>query len=164
MKKLSLVLTFLLVFSLTSFAQEKSNIGFGGGRYDSDEGFIVNVGYGRQISGPLWTLGYFDLGLDRDIGAEVGVFTSLKFIQDTKLFRNLGIGLLAGPGVDWIGDGNGEEVDFTSYFRGAGGGIFYYNITQIFGISVFGKYKFSFDNQNQYVSGWIAGANAFLRF
>lgn len=166
MKLIKYVFILIMVLSVTAFGQEvTNNIGFAGGRYDSDDGVIFNLGYGKRISGPLFTAGYLDIGLNKNIGAEAFVTTSLSFINDNPIFSNIGIGLLAGPGVDWTGEtSDNEEINFTTYIMGAAGGMVYYNITPQFGIFGFGKYKFDFEGENNYVDGWIAGGNLFIRF
>ncbi len=166
-KKIVFILTLILSVGLIAEAQTSyNNIGFLGGRYESDQKVIVNVGYGINISGSIWGFSYLDIGLDKDLGAEVGVFTTLKFIDSESLiFSNIGIGLLAGPGFDWIANYNEDgNINFTDYIRGAGGAILYYDITSRFGLSSFAKYKFSFEGDNQYVDGWIVGANGYVRF
>lgn len=121
--------------------------GFAGWRYDDTHN--LTVGVATNISGPVWNFTY------GDIGRYGSTFTDMAII--IKPNARLGVGVLAGPGIDFGADLPGPAETYLDYVLGAGGFIANYEIGASVGLTGVYKYKFALDNDAVlYPNGWAA--------
>jgi len=157
MKRLILLLAVLLLIPVNvTFAQDTeatTNLAFGGVRYD--DGVHLSVGYGKQLAGQLWTLQYTNLGFDYGSwNSEFAYF----FRPNDKLY----VGPLAGADADWINAAEDEPI--ITYVVGAAGAVLAYDFNDVVGCWGYFKYKFSLENDNQYIDGYATGIGLHLWF
>jgi len=168
MKKLLLtILTLVAVSGSISNAQAVSgNCFYFGGRLETSDQpgkheLYATYGTAFRLASlgnhtSLWNFSSLDAGkygaVSNDIGLAVGLTT--KF----------GVGLLAGPNVDWITNiPTGGDAP-TVYLATAVGGFVTYDFTDRFGVWGMTKYKFSAETGNLYPSGSVAGLGLLVRF
>lgn len=141
------VLTVAMVPVQAQTQTDMKSVVFLGGAYDSpDRAFIGSVGGGTKLTGGLWTLGHAKFGDNGALEGEVAYFVSP--------YKGLSIGLIAGPGADWIAQQAGMTP--ISYLTGAGGALLGYNWTKL-GIYAGGKYKVTYKDNTAYPAGWRVG-------
>ena len=158
MKKLLLIVLILaLVTPVMAQDTTYDKILLAGARYDNDK-FLVSYGYAAPLG-----KGFYEF-LYTDIGTPSGAFNAeTAYLFDLGAFGldNFYIGPLAGPNADWIN--NEVTADPVSYITGATGLAVSYAFTDRIGLGAIGKYKFSIENNNQYIDGWTAGIAFWLR-
>lgn len=157
MKRIILAILCLCVFASFTVAQDSTkNLVFGGFRYDN--GPLFSFGYARDIvkgpAGSLYTFNYTDFGNYQSVNSEIAyMFNYNKFY----------VGPIAGPNSDWYGASElpGPAVN---YIVGAAGGLLAYNFTTDWGAWAYGKYKFTFADDNMYKDGFVAGLGLYYSF
>ena len=156
MKRITLILVavaFMLLLPINpASAQDASSVGFAGFRYD--DGPLLSIGVANRLSGDIWLFNYTDLGHYGSLSTEISYFLTSAW-NDTP--NAMGFGLIAGPDVDWLNTNPDDEIPTISYLVGAGGFIGYFNFTDEVGIWGYGKYKFTFENDNLYQDGMAFG-------
>ena len=160
MKKLLFIIAVLILLVIPinpTWAQDTAdpvdNLIFGGVRYD--DGLHLSAGYGKQLSGQLWTLQYTNLGFD------YGSWNS-EIVYFFRPSDNLYIGPLAGADADWINAA--EDTPIVTYVVGATGVIAAYDLNDVVGFWGYFKYKFSVEADNAYMDGTSFGAGLHLWF
>ena len=149
MKKLLVTLAVLMLLPVT-FSYAQSHVGFAGVRHD--DGTLFSIGVGSKLTDNIMILNYSDVGYYGSLAAEVAIF---------KKFGKFYGGLIAGPDIDWT---TGDTPNMTSYLVGASGGILCYELSDKYGLGVFGKYKFTFEGDNLYQNGTVFGGGVNVWF
>ena len=166
MKKFLVLAVALTVFAASSFAA--SNAFLMGGRVETgkslgDYKFFVTFGTAIKLGDvspgvSLYTFNYVDAGKYGSVANEVGMSVNIPQVS------GLGVGLIAGPNVDWIANVPTAGIDPTVYLTTAAGGFLWYDIKPTFGVWGYAKYKFSLETGNLYPEGTVAGAGLLVRF
>jgi hypothetical protein len=160
MFKLIIGLFVVVMLSFPVFAQESQeaddNLFFAGYRYD--EGPIASFGYGRNISGGLWTFQYADWGNYQTWNSEVAYLFFPDFLNN-KVF----VGPIAGPDTDWLNTAEDDDLETIVYLNGAAGAIAGTHFSGDWGIWGYGKYKFALED-NLYIDGWHCGVGFYYSF
>ena len=160
----SIILTLLLVIlPLVLAAGERNNVVYGGVMYD-DGMYGGAFGTGQQLSGNLWLLEAANVGYDKSLGADL-----VYFVKPASLIgvipEALSIGLVAGPGADWVNSDNTETI---AYLLGTTGGIVNYTILtndlHSMGFWGYGKYFYELKNSDSYTSRWRFAAGIAMMF
>lgn len=146
MKRLSIILVLALVmalapFSLTFSQDAEPSYIFGGAEYDNLEGFGTTVGYAFNLGGDVWMM-------PRGVITESGA-ADITLAYITK-HRKLRLGLIAAPGVNWVG-----TEDLVAYITGSAGGLIgFLDDSSHLGLFASGTYKAGADG---YKDGWQLG-------
>lgn len=104
----------------------------------------------------LWNFSSLDAGKYGSVANDVGLAIGLA--------PKFGVGILAGPGVDWITNVPTGGDAPTVYLATAVGGFITYDFTDRLGVWGMTKYKFSTETGNLYPSGSVAGVGLLVRF
>lgn len=75
-----------------------------------------------------------------------------------------GVGVLAGPDVDWVHNSPDAQASPTVYLASAAGGYAYFYIAPSVKLVAMWRYKFSTETGNLYPSGSVAGAGFGIDF
>lgn len=164
MKRITIItiaVAFLITGSAYSFPQEaqKSALStyepvdydggvllFGTARYD--DGFLASLGAAKHIGNGVWDLPYVDAGQYGSAGNDIA--------KVWELSDRFAIGLLAGPGVDWIQTAP-DNTDPLAYFVGASGALVSLRISEKWYLNGFAKWRFDFTGSEVYKDGLQGG-------
>lgn len=140
---LIMIVVVMLVAGSLAAADEPTSYIFGGAEYDKTEGFGTTVGYAHKVFGKVWIM---PRGIMADEAGAADLSTAYIIAH-----RNLRFGLVAAPGVNWVG-----TEDLTAYLTGAAGGLLgYIDGKSHLGLFLSGTYKAGSDG---YEDGWQLGA------
>lgn len=148
MNKIVIILALCLIFvgplvTDTEAADFVDSYAFVGGLYDNNDGFGYVVGGAARISGGVWSISRGSVGEgESSIEPDIGYFVN---------YNGWRFGLLAGPGIVWVGN-----EDPVTYISGATGlSVGYINEVTGAGVIAAGRYKFAAED---YDDGWQLGA------
>lgn len=149
MKKLLLILLVMLFsVSLSQADTLDSTFAFINIQADNDEKVLGNYGLGIPLSDKLMMFSYVTAGEYNQASIDIGYFikkSKLSFI------------IIAGPNIDWT-----EKVnDPVVYLVGASGAVITYSLKD-YGLQLYYKYNFSFEDNNAYQDGYKFGAGFFI--
>lgn len=152
MKLLTTLLVLILIPVSISWGGE--NVFFFGGRYD--DGFMLSYGTAIDIGPNLWALEYANWG------APYGeVSSEVAYIM--PIVGHFSFGVLCGPNCDW----HNTDCDPVTYVTGAGGMLATYDFGargafRNVGCWGYGKYKFDFKTDTDYLDGWAVGGGVYV--
>lgn len=156
----------LLPFHLRAQDVVKSNIAFGGVRVETTDipgtmktmvSFGVAVPISDGAKADLYAFTYVNAGKYGSISEDIALTWRLSATS------KLGFGVLAGIGTDWR-QAFADNLDPTAYLAGAGGGLFFLDLSNTTGVWGYGKYKFATDRESAYVDGGEIGLGIYKRF
>lgn len=149
--KIKLLILILLLMAIGVQAQEQTMM-FGGFNHNTQSGFIMGGGY--QITNNVWQFMYNELGREGEVNIETAYMISVPAATGWET-KGLYFGLLAGGGNDW--------TELSSYVTGATGAVAAYDFSVKTGLWAYGKYKFSFKENDLYEDGVAFGAGFYFR-
>ncbi len=161
MKKFIIAILAVVMLSGACIAQDVTkNIVFMGGRYDKVP--VLSFGYATPIDGNLWSFSYVDAGQFQALNTEVAYLFSID--KTVWIIDKIYIGPIAGPNAEWYGANTDDNVPTINYIVGAAGGLLALDISPTIGAWGYGKYKFTFQEDNMYKDGFAVGLGLFYRF
>ena len=141
-----ILILILAIMPVSDLIAQESNppMLFVGGNYD--EAPTVIYGLGLNLGGNLWSLAKFEVGKYSEVDLKVAYLISLR--EDIKM------GPIAGPNIEWQLPEGSE--DLISYFTGAGGFIWTYELDVDIGFWAAVEYKFDFkpEDESMFVNGY----------
>lgn len=151
-----------ILVAMAGSAIPQSSI-FTGIRYDTPEkSYQGTVGAFIPIGGPIYSLSYLEGGFSAGKSASV----TEDICALASVTSQLKVGVLAGPGVDWLSAPPGDPV---AYLQGSVGLLASYDLglkSESFpyksGIWVAWKQKFDFNEGNRLYSGNTFGAGIWI--
>jgi|GEM_PF-4334729 len=166
MRRIMLVMLLTAVFLIvgTACSQDqippgdsgKTTVVYAGVR-SSDGKILFSVGAGKNLAGGLYLLPYADVGYAGSLNAELAYFIPMTKFVPIDFLKELHIGVLAGPNVDWRSPDT-DWGDPITYIVGAAGGVAAIDFGG-YGLWGYYKYKFSTDD-NFYQDGTHFGGGA----